>query len=114
MEKHYKLFRVRELADGDEEFILALASAFIEEVPEDAARLKKAVEEKDYYTTYQAAHKMKPTVDLFELGVLSELIEVQDWGKFENKDNANVSDQLQLVLEAVENSTDEIKNDFNL
>lgn len=114
MEKHYKLFRVRELADGDEEFILALASAFIEEVPEDAARLKKAVEEKDYYTTYQAAHKMKPTVDLFELGVLSELIEVQDWGKFENKDSTNVSDQLQLVLEAVENSTDEIKNDFNL
>lgn len=114
MEKHYKLFRVRELADGDEEFILALASAFIEEVPEDAARLKKAVEEKDYYTTYQAAHKMKPTVDLFELGVLNELIEVQDWGKFENMDSTDVSNQLQLVLEAVENTTNEIKNDFNL
>lgn len=113
MEKHYKLFRVRELADGDEDFVLALASAFIEEVPEDAERLKKAVAENDFYTTYQAAHKMKPTIDLFELGVLSDLIEVQDWGKFEKK-NEDVSGQLQLVLDAVENASDEIKNDFNL
>lgn len=114
MEKHYKLFRVRELADGDEEFVMALASAFLEEVPEDAARLKKAVTEKDFYNTYQAAHKMKPTIDLFELGVLSDLIEVQDWGKFENQDKTDVSGQLQLVLNAVENATNEIKEDFNL
>ncbi|OBX27277.1 hypothetical protein LX77_02915 [Gelidibacter algens] len=113
MENNYKLYRVRELADGDEDFIMAIAAAFLEEVPEDAARLKKAVAEADYYTTYQAAHKMKPTIDLFELGVLQELITVQDWGKFEKKDE-DVSAQLQLVLEAVERTTEEIKNDFNL
>ncbi len=28
---------------------------------------------------------MKPTIDLFELGVLEDLIEVQDWGKFEQR-----------------------------
>ena len=43
MEQHYKLFRVRELADNDEDFVMALAATFIEEVPEDAERLKKAV-----------------------------------------------------------------------
>ena len=113
MAKHYKLHRVKELADGDEDFISALASAFLEEVPEDAARLKKAVAEKDYYTTYQAAHKMKPTVDLFELGVLEDLIEVQDWGKFEKSDQ-DVSKKLQIVLSAVEKASEEIKKDFNL
>ncbi len=113
MEKHYKLFRVRELADGDEEFVMALASAFLDEVPEDATRLKKAVAEMDFYTTYQAAHKMKPTLDLFELGVLSELIQVQEWGKFEKTDE-DVSQQLQLVLNAIENASVEIKTDFNL
>ncbi|MGJ8592353.1 MAG: Hpt domain-containing protein [Aquaticitalea sp.] len=113
METYYKLFRVRELADGDEDFVIALASAFLEEVPEDAARLKKAVSEKDYYNTYQAAHKMKPTIDLFELGVLSDLIEVQDWGKLEKK-GEDVSDKLTKVLKAVENATTEIKQDFKL
>lgn len=113
MENNYKLYRVRELADGDEDFIMAIAAAFLEEVPEDAARLKKAVAEADYYTTYQAAHKMKPTVDMFELGVLNELITVQDWGKLEKK-GEDVSTQLILVLEAVERATEEIRKDFNL
>lgn len=113
MEKNYKLFRVRELADNDEDFIASLAEAFLEEVPEDAERLKKAVAEKDYYNAYQAAHKMKPTIDLFELGVLDTLIEVQDWGKFEKKE-MDVSAQLEVVMEAVGNATAEIKSDFNL
>lgn len=113
MEKHYKLFRVRELADGDTDFVMALASAFLEEVPEDAARLKKAVADKDFYTTYQAAHKMKPTIDLFELGVLNDLIEVQDWGKLEKKDE-DISDKLKIVLIAIEKASEELKKDFNL
>lgn len=113
MEQHYKLFRVRELAGGDEDFVKSLAEAFLEEVPEDAERLKNAVADNDYYTTYQAAHKMKPTVDLFELGVLQDLITVQDWGKFE-KTGEDISKELELVLNAVENATAELKTDFNL
>ena len=113
MEQHYKLFRVRELADNDEEFIATLAAAFLEEVPVDAERLVKAVAEKDYFNAYQAAHKMKPTIDLFELGVLQDLITVQDWGKFE-KSGEDVSKELQIVLTAVEQATQEIKTDFNL
>ena len=113
MEQHYKLYRVRELADGDEEFVATLAAAFLEEVPEDAERLRVAVSENDYYNAYQAAHKMKPTVDLFELGVLQDLIEVQDWGKFE-KTGLDISEKLQIVLTAVENATSELKADFNL
>ena len=113
MEQNYKLYRVREMADGDEDFIMALAAAFLEEVPEDAERLKKAVAEKDFYNAYQAAHKMKPTVDLFELGVLYKLIIVQDWGKFEQADK-DVSAELDVVLNAVTNASEEIKQDFNL
>jgi len=113
MEQHYKLFRVRELADNDESFVAALAEAFLEEVPEDAERLKKAVAEKDYTEAYQAAHKMKPTIDLFELGVLDKLIEVQDWGKFTQKD-VNVEAQLAIVIDAVDKTVAEIKSDFNL
>ena len=113
MNQYYKLHRVREMADGDEEFVAALAAAFLEEVPEDAERLKVAVAEQDYQEAYQAAHKMKPTIDLFELGVLDKLIEVQDWGKFEQTDK-DVTSQLEIVLVAVANATEEIRSDFNL
>ncbi|WP_242085362.1 Hpt domain-containing protein [Aestuariivivens sediminis] len=113
MEQHYKLFRVRELADNDEDFILTLAETFVEEVSEDVERLKVAVAEKDYHNTYQAAHKMKPTIDLFELGILDDLIEVQDWGKFQKTD-MDITSKLQIVTTAVDNALAEIKSDFNL
>ena len=87
MSDYYNLDRVREMADNDEDFVAALVEAFLEEVPEDAERLKNAVSEKDYHEAYQAAHKMKPTIDLFELGVLDILIEVQDLlGSFRGQD----------------------------
>jgi hypothetical protein len=113
MAEHYKLDRVREMADNDEDFIMALAAAFIEEVPEDAQRLRKSVPEGDFYETYQAAHKMKPTIEIFDLGVYDELIVVQDWGKFEQGDK-NIEAELATVLTAVEKATEEIKSDFNL
>lgn len=113
MENNYKLYRVRELADNDEDFVKSLVEAFLEEVPEDAERMEKAVDKEDYEEAYQAAHKMKPTVDLFELGVLTDLIVVQDWGKFK-KEGESCKDELQVVLNAVQNASQELKEDFNL
>jgi hypothetical protein len=50
---------------------------------------------------------------LFELGVYDQLIELQDWGKFEQEDK-DVSKQLQTLLNAVDNTVNEIKKDFGL
>ena len=113
MEQYYKLDRVRELADNDVEFVKTLAMTFIEEVPEDARLLQIAVVSKDYLAAYKSAHKMKPTIDLFDLGVLNDLIEVQDWGKFEQREK-DISKKLEIVLNAIERATEEIKADFNL
>jgi hypothetical protein len=115
MEQHYKLDRIRELAGDDQEFIETLAMTFLEEVPEDARILKIAVDSRDYLASYKAAHKMKPTIDLFELGVLDTLIEVQDWGKFEQKEkDQEIPGKLDMVLEAIDRAATEIKEDFNL
>ena len=113
MEQHYKLHRLRELADNDEDFLLALAQAFLEEVPADAMLLKQAVENNNKPQAYQVSHKMKPTIDVFELGILDKLIEIQDWVKFEKEDE-DMTNQLILVLDAIEKATSEIKADFNL
>lgn len=113
MERHYKLYRVRELADNDEDFVKALAMTFIDEVPEDLSHLVDAVKTKDYNTSYQVAHKLKPTVDLFELGVLDDVIEIQDWGKFEKKD-LDITPHFDKVVVAIEQAVSEIKTDFDI
>ena len=69
--------------------------------------------EKDYQEAYQAAHKIKHTIDLFELGVLDKLIEVQDWGKFTQTD-VDVTEQLDRVISAIEKASAEMKSDFKL
>jgi len=103
MEQHYKLDRVRELADNDTDFIKTLAMTFLDEVPEDAKLLQIAVVSKDYLAAYKSAHKMKPTIDMFELGVLDDLIEVQEWGRLEQRDK-DISDKLDIVMIAIENA----------
>lgn len=113
MEKNYKLDKIRELSGDDQEFIETLAMTFLEEVPADARLLKIAADSADYLATYKAAHKMKPTIDMFELGVLQDLIVVQDWGKNEER-GKDVSAELARVMEAVERASAEIKEDFNL
>ena len=113
MEQNYKLDKIRDLSDNDQEFIETLAATFLEEVPADARLLKIAVDSTDYLATYRAAHKMKPTIDMFELGVLEELIEVQDWGKLEQK-GKDITKQLEMVMVAVAKAAAEIKEDFNL
>jgi HPt (histidine-containing phosphotransfer) domain-containing protein len=113
MEQHYKLDRVRELADNDTDFIKTLAMTFLDEVPEDARLLQIAVVSKDYLAAYKSAHKMKPTIDLFELGVLDDLVEVQEWGRLEQR-GKDISDKLDIVMTAIENTIEEIKVDFNL
>jgi len=113
MEQHYKLHRLRELADNDQDFILALVQTFLEEVPVDAKILEEAVNSNNYSQTYQTAHKMKPTVDMFELGILDDLIKIQDWGKFEKKEQ-DISDSLINVLTTIEKASAEISSDFSL
>jgi hypothetical protein len=113
MEKHYDLIKIRALADNDQDFINTLAMAFLEEVPEDARLLKIAVDSKDYLAAYRTAHKMKPTIDLFGLGVLEDLIEVQDWGRLEQRE-INIIPKLDIVLAAIEKAKVEITEDFNL
>ncbi len=113
MEQHYKLDKIRDLSDNDTDFIETLVTTFLEEVPEDARQLKIAVDSRDYLASYKAAHKMKPTIDLFDLGVLEDLIEVQDWGKFEQREK-DITGKLDNVLEAISRAIQELKEDFNL
>ncbi|MFV0541726.1 MAG: Hpt domain-containing protein [Aestuariibaculum sp.] len=113
MERSYKLHRIRDLAENDQEFVKSLVVAFIEEVPQDAKTLEVAVKNKNFLLAYQVAHKMKPTIDLFEMGVLDALVEIQDWGKFKKSDFDAIP-SLNRVLDTVDVVVSEMKEDYNL
>jgi hypothetical protein len=113
MEVNYKLDKVKELASGDLDFIAAIAVAFLEEVPDAVAQIEEGIKAADYTKVYQNAHKIKPTIQLFDIPVFEDVLVIQDWGKLEQKDKsiATEFERLSAVVKAV---TSELKSDFKL
>jgi len=113
MEVNYKLDKVRELASGDEDFIAAIAAAFLEEVPEAIAQINEGISNKDFTQVYQNAHKIKPTIQMFDIAILDDVIVLQDWGKLE-KENDDVSTQQERVTAVINAVVSELKSDFSI
>lgn len=113
MATYYKLEKVNALAENDQEFISVLVQTFLEEIPEDLKSLEEAVQNDNKEQSYQLAHKMKPTVELFGLNSFNALLAIQDWGKgLKNQENIKV--QLSQVVKAISMASKELKIDYNL
>ena len=112
MSSFYNLSKVEEIAQGDTTFVKLIVSTFLEEMPKDTAALKQSYEDTNYEQVYQLVHKMKPTVELFGLGVLDEIIFIQDWGKFKKSDVC-IKKQMVIVIDRIQTVVEELKEKFN-
>ena len=112
MSGFYDLSKVEEIAQGDTNFVKVIVSTFLEEMPNDTAALEQAYKDTDYEQVYQLAHKIKPTVELFGLGVLDEVIFIQDWGKFKKSDTC-IKKQMAIVLDRIQTVVLELKKKCN-
>jgi len=113
MEVNYKLEKVRELASGDDDFVTAIASAFLEEVPEAIIQINEGITNKNFHKVYQNAHKIKPTIQMFDIAILDDVLVLQDWGKFE-KITDDVSVEQERVNAVIKAVVSELKSDFSL
>lgn len=112
MSNFYDLSKVEEIAQGDTNFVKVIVSTFLDEIPKDTAALEQAFKETDYELVYQLAHKIKPTVELFGLGILDEVIFIQDWGKLK-KSEVCIKKQMVVVLDRIKTVVKELKEKFN-
>lgn len=112
MSNFYDLSKVKEIAQGDTNFVKVIVSTFLEEMPKYTAALEQAYEDTDYEQVYQLAHKIKPTVELFGLGVLDEVVFIQDWGKLK-KSEVCIKKQMVVVLDRIKVVVEELKRKFN-
>ena len=112
MSSFYDLSKVDEIAQGDTNFVKVIVSTFLEEIPKDTAALEQAYEDTDYEQVYQLAHKIKPSVELFGLGILDEVIFIQDWGKLK-KSEVCINKQMVVILDRIKTVVKELKEKFN-
>lgn len=110
----YKLDKLNEMADGDEEFINSVISVFLEEVPQDLEGLENALEQQDYQQVYQLAHKIKPNVDLLGMEQTRAVaLKIETLGK--NAANMNeIREVFPILKKDIHQVIGELKNDFDL
>ena len=108
----YDLKNIRELADGDTEFIMTMIDAFLEEIPESMKLLGETIEDNDFEWTCRHAHKLKPNFELF--GMKKEyatVLRIETIGK--NKESLVEAKALFRMLEHDVNSViDELKRAY--
>ena len=111
---NYNLSKVYELSDNDNDFALTIVSLFLDEVPHEVKSMKEEIEEKNYEQVYQAAHKIKPTLDLLCMYTAYEAnLKIMDWTKEQGQKKAIIEVYKEL-RQYVDDACKEIKKDFNL
>jgi len=113
MSKNYSIENLKEIAGGDEEFMVIIAKTFLEEIPPDLKAMEEAIVNNNRELAYQFAHKMKPNLEMFGLNLGKDITTLESWTKSLKSQSSinvnigNISTKLNLVFE-------ELKEDFNL
>jgi HPt (histidine-containing phosphotransfer) domain-containing protein len=110
----YGLNKIREMAEGDSEFIHSVIGVFLEEAPADVKSLEAAVQSGDFGQIYQLAHKLKPNVDMLEMEPARALaLEMETLGKNE-QDLEGIRDRFARFKRDVDQAISELRSDFDL
>ena len=114
MALYYNLSKVYAISDNDEELAKQIVTLFTEEVPAEIKNIREGLEEKDHNRVYQAAHKIKPTLDLLGMQLAYEdVLAIEKWGKAEGK-RKEIKDVVKSLREHVDNTLKEVKKNYNL
>lgn len=109
----YNLDEVKEMAGGDEEFMLVVVQTFLEEIPPDVASMNEAIGNDNPSLAYQYAHKMKPNLQLFGLNLMEQIKVIEAWSKQgKRKDEAPVAGE--IIAKKVDVAAIALKRDFEL
>jgi len=113
MSKKYSIDSLKEIAGGDEEFMLIIAKTFLEEIPPDLKAMEEAVVNNNRELAYQFAHKMKPNLEMFGLNLGKDVTALEAWTKT-LKSQAAVDANIENISTTIHRVFKELKEDFNL
>ncbi|MBF01481.1 Hpt domain-containing protein [Flavobacterium coralii] len=114
MALNYNLSKVYAISDNDVDFARQIVVLFTEEVPAEIVNIKEGLKEKDYQRVYQAAHKIKPTLDLLGMDIAyRDVIAIEAWTKAEGK-KREIKDVVKNLRKYIKLTLKELKKDYDL
>jgi HPt (histidine-containing phosphotransfer) domain-containing protein len=111
MKRHYDLEKVREIAGGDDSFVVIIVQTFLEEIPPDMESMQSAIANDNHKMAYQFAHKMKPNLDMFGIDLLKQIAAMEKWSA-SSKSTDFIQPQLDDIVNTLTIVLAELKEDF--
>lgn len=113
-EKLYNTEAIIQTHHADSEFIKDMISLFLEHIPKTTAELEKANNENNWKKVYFYAHKIKPSIDLFNLNPLKNFIRQLEQKAENELETDTINDDVRFVSDYINKCIAEMKADFNL
>ncbi|MCM4154528.1 Hpt domain-containing protein [Gramella sp. AN32] len=110
---NYNLDEVKEMAGGDDEFMLVVVQTFLEEIPPDVKAMEEAIANDNPSLSYQYAHKMKPNLQMFGLNLMDQIKVIEAWSK-QGQRKGDVPEAAQIISKKVDLACEQLKTDFDL
>ncbi len=73
-EPEISLAYLKDIADGSQEFMVEMIDIFLHQTPAYLAELEKSIENKDWSTVAEIAHKVRPTFTFIGVDQLTEIM----------------------------------------
>jgi len=110
----YNLSKVYAISDNDPEFAEQIVVLFTQEIPPEIKNIRKGLKEKDHNKVYQAAHKIKPTLDLLGMDLAYEdVLAIIEWTRAEGK-KKEIKEIVKALKQRVNETIKELIKDYNL
>lgn len=110
----YNLSKVNELSDNDPDFARQIVTLFVEEVPPEVKNIREGMKEKDHTRVYQAAHKIKPTLDLLGMDqAYDDVLVIEAWTKVQGK-KKEIKGVIKNLRHRVDDTIKELEKDYSL
>jgi HPt (histidine-containing phosphotransfer) domain-containing protein len=113
-EKLYDTKILIQTHQADKDFVKYMVSLFVEHIPQSNADLEKACAINDWPKVYFYAHKMKASIDLFNLIQLKDLIRKIEQNAKNKIEVETIPNNVTFVSSYIKNCIAEMKKDFKL
>jgi HPt (histidine-containing phosphotransfer) domain-containing protein len=112
-QSYYSLEQIKKLSAGNSDFLDKMIQVFLEETPAQIKQMKQLLEDGDFYRVGRLAHKMKPTIDMFDMIHLKELIrELEAESKNEDIDVASIREKVNFTVDRLNKIIQDLEQKF--
>lgn len=100
---------LREISDGDQEFINDMIETFLEETPNDIESMKTQLAASDWVELSKVAHKMKSSIKMFGFETLKNQVLFLEQNGKKNENTSVMPEKVKEFLTGLDNAMNELR-----